>query len=149
MVDFDDLDKVFNAQNVALEIAATIGSGQVDYEDMIAIYEVEEGVDNPVTRRNTRGGPKDFYAHAIIEYRCVSVVSKKVRDRIRSLSKQSARSVLQTQAFRVNALNLGGVGGDDTVIPFEAQVRQYRSSAPSTGDWLISFTLRIFNTTFT
>lgn len=149
MVNFDDLSEVFNSQDVALEIAATIGAGQVDYEEIITIDDVEESIDNPTTRKNTRGGPIDFFAHAIIEYVCTARVTKKVRDRIRSLSKQNTRSALQTQSFRVNALNIGGVGGDDTLIPFDAQVRTYRSSARPTGDWDIAFTLRIFNTTFT
>ena len=149
MVDFDDLDKTFNAQNVKLEIANTIGAGQTDYQEIISVDSVEEGIDNPVTRRQTRGGPKDFFSHALIEYVLTALVTKVVRDRIRSLSKQNSRSALQTQSFRIKGENLGGSAPDDTTIPFDAVVRTYRGSARETGEWAIIFTIRIFNDTFT
>ena len=57
MVDFDDLGLTFNAQNVKLTIVNTIGAGQVDYQDVIAVHKVNEFVENPITRRNTRCGP--------------------------------------------------------------------------------------------
>ena len=149
MVDFDDLDKTFNAQNVKLTIANTIGAGQVDYQDVIAVHKVTEFVDNPITRKNTRGGPKDFYTFAIIEYEITTLTTKKVRDRIRSLSKQSTRSVLQTQSFQVKGENLGGIAGNDTTIPFDATVPRYSSIALESGEWALTFRIRIDNATFT
>jgi len=147
MVDFDDLDKAFNAQDVLLRIANTIGAGQVDFQDVIAVHVTEESVDNPITRKNTRGGPVDFYAFAIIEYTVTSLVTKVVRDRIRSLSKANTRSALQVQSFQVEGQNLGVVG-DDTIFTFDSQVSKYRGSARETGEWAITFTLRILNSTF-
>ncbi len=149
MVDFDDLDKTFNAQNVLLAIANTIGAGQVDYQDVIATTKVDEIIDNPTTRRNTRGGAKDFFAFSIIEYEITALVTKVVRDRIRSLSKANTRSALQIQSIQVTGQNLGGIGGDDTVIPFDCIVRRYRGTALETGEWSITFIIRIDNATFT
>lgn len=148
MVDFDDLDKAFNAQDVLLRIANTIGAGQVDFQDVIGVHVSEESVDNPVTRKNTRGGPVDFYAFAIIEYTLTALVTKVVRDRIRSLSKANTRSALQIQSFQVEGQNLGVVG-DDTIFTFDSQVTKYRASARETGEWAITFTVRIQNSTFT
>ncbi len=148
MVDFDDLDKAFNAENVLLQIANTIGAGQTDFQDVISTHVSEESIDNPITRKNTRGGPLDFYASAIIEYTLTSLVTKKIRDRIRSLSKQNTRNALQTQSFQVEGQNLGVVG-DDTIYTFDSQVSRYRGVARETGEWAITFTLRILNSTFT
>ncbi len=149
MVDFDDLGLTFNAQNVKLTIANTIGAGQVDYQDVIAVHKVTEFVENPITRRNTRGGPKDFLTFAIIEYEITTLTTKKVRDRIRSLSKQNSRSALQVQSFQVKGENLGGIVGNDTTIPFDAIVPRYSSVALESGEWSLIFRIRIDNTTFT
>lgn len=149
MVDFDDLAKTFNAQNVKLTIALTIGAGQIDYQDVVAIHKVEEIIDNPLTRRNTRGGAKDFAAFSIIEFELTALVTKVVRDRIRSLSKANTRSALSIQSFQIIGENLGGIGGDDTTIPFDAIVRRYRGSALESGEWSITFIIRIDNSTFT
>ena len=148
MVDFDDLNKAFNAENVLLRIAATIGAGQTNFEDVISTHLSEESIDNPITRKNTRGGPLDFYASAIIEYTLTTLTTKKIRDRIRSLSKQNTRNALQVQSFEVEGQNLGVVG-DDTVYTFDSQVSKYRAIARETGEWAVTFTLRILNSTFT
>jgi len=147
MVDFDDLDKAFNAENVLLRIANTIGAGQTNFQDIIATNDVEESIDNPVTRKNNRGGPLDFYASAIIEYGITALVTKVVRDRIRSLSKQNTRNALQIQSFEIEGQNLG-TSGDDTTFTFDSQVTKYRGKAGNTGEWAITFTLRIKNDTF-
>ena len=149
MVDFDDLSETFNAQNVGLTIALTIGAGQVDYQDVIAVHRVEEIIDNPLTRRNTRGGAKDFAAFSIIEFELSALVTKVTRDRIRSLSKANTRSALQIQSFQVKGENLGGIVGNDTTIPFDAIVRRYRGTALDTGDWSITFIIRVDNASFT
>lgn len=147
MADFDILADLMNSENVVLSIANTIGPGQTDFLELIAIYDVQEIIDNPTTRRNTRSGPIDFFAAAILEFECTSTVSKKVRDRIRSLSKQNSRNALQIQSFQVVGSSIGGA--NDTTYSFDCQVTRYRGSSPPIGDWVITFKLRILNATFT
>ena len=135
-----NLANAINAQNVQLLIGTNTA---------ITVYNIRHSTDLPVNRTNTRSGAIDFYSYPLIEVTFDATVSKDIYDALEALTILNSRGVLPNQAFSIIGQNISGNTLNDITTSFTANVRSLVGIAGPTGNYAVTCTLRILNSTWT